>query len=96
MDSRSKNAAATAGVARRAPLRILCLGDSLTSGWPAQHPYAERLAAALEAADPGLTVQVDVDGALGDQVVRGSFRTRMQRRWAEKQYDWTIVLGGTK
>ena len=90
------NPTAAAAAARRAPLRILCLGDSLTSGWPAQHAYAGRLAATLEAADPGLAVRVDVDGVPGDPVVRGSFRDRMQRRWAEKQYDWTIVLGGTK
>ncbi|KAH8676201.1 SGNH hydrolase-type esterase domain-containing protein [Xylariales sp. PMI_506] len=82
-------------------LRILCLGDSLTAGYPADHPYAEQLAKRLRAAFPatsysaGRTVEVDVDGIPGDLVTRGTFLRRMEARWARETYDWTIILGGT-
>ena len=82
--------------AKKTPLRILCLGDSLTAGYPDNHPYEHKLKDVLEAADPRLAVEVDVDGRPGDQVADGTFRRRMQLRWAEDEYDWTIVLGGTK
>ncbi|KAK8085222.1 hypothetical protein PG997_006493 [Apiospora hydei] len=80
---------------KKTPLRILCLGDSLTAGYPEMHPYGGRLEEVLEAADPRLSVSVDVDGVPGDQVAHGTFRRRMQSRWTEDEYDWTIVLGGT-
>ncbi|KAK8044737.1 hypothetical protein PG993_004761 [Apiospora rasikravindrae] len=81
--------------AKKTPLRILCLGDSLTAGYPEMHPYGGRLEEVLEAADPRLSVSVDVDGVPGDQVAHGTFRRRMQSRWTEDEYDWTVVLGGT-
>ncbi|KAK6840663.1 SGNH hydrolase-type esterase domain-containing protein [Apiospora arundinis] len=81
--------------AKKTPLRILCLGDSLTAGYPDDHPYAHKLKEVLEATDPRLAVETAVDGRPGDQVADGTFRRRMQMRWAEDEYDWTIVLGGT-
>ncbi|KAK8131431.1 hypothetical protein PG984_007869 [Apiospora sp. TS-2023a] len=80
---------------KKAPLRVLCLGDSLTAGYPESHPYGGKLEEVLEAADPRLDVHVDVDGVPGDQVAHGTFWRRMRNRWAEDEYDWTIVLGGT-
>ena len=81
---------------KKAPLRILCLGDSLTAGYPESHPYGGKLEEVLEAADPRLDIHVDIDGVPGDQVAHGTFWRRMRNRWAEDEYDWTIVLGGTK
>jgi lysophospholipase L1-like esterase len=85
-------------MASKTPFRILCLGDSLTDGYPAAHPYAGKLVEGLEAAFPSYDVQVEVDGRPGDQVAQGTFVRRMQRQWAQntKGFDWTIVLGGTK
>jgi lysophospholipase L1-like esterase len=84
----------------RTPLRVLCLGDSLTSGYPASHPYGGKLEECLAAAFPTYRVHVDVDGVPGDLVTRGSFIERMTAMWkthgAKEPFDWTIVLGGTK
>ncbi|KAI2625242.1 SGNH hydrolase-type esterase domain-containing protein [Xylaria nigripes] len=79
------------------PLRILCLGDSLTSGYPDNTPYAGQLIRKIEAAFPGRKVQCDVDGLAGDFVTTGKFTSRMRKMWesARHPYDWTIVLGGT-
>ncbi|KAI1073524.1 SGNH hydrolase [Whalleya microplaca] len=81
------------------PLRILCFGDSLTAGYPAGNPYAERLRERLAAAFPGYEIECEVDGVPGDLVTRGSFVERMQWYWkqanVQEPYDWTIVLGGT-
>lgn len=78
---------------------ILCLGDSLTGGYPPAHPYAGKLVESLEAAFPTHHVNVEVDGVPGDLVARGSFAERMETMWriqGRKGFDWTIVLGGTK
>ncbi|KAI1819864.1 SGNH hydrolase-type esterase domain-containing protein [Xylaria intraflava] len=79
------------------PIRILCLGDSLTCGYPVGNPYADRLARKIEAAFPGRRVEFDVEGMPGDLVTTGSFISRMQMSWGSAQhpYDWTIILGGT-
>jgi lysophospholipase L1-like esterase len=83
---------------KKTPFRILCLGDSLTDGYPHAHPYAGKLTERLEAAFPSYDVQVTVDGVSGELATRGEFARRMGRQWQlETQgYDWTIVLGGTK
>ncbi|KAH9884761.1 GDSL-like Lipase/Acylhydrolase [Xylariomycetidae sp. FL2044] len=76
---------------------ILCLGNSLTAGYPHGTPYAERLKEKLEEAFPQYDVQYEVDGVPGDLVTKGSFIERMEMNWrpSEPKYDWTIVLGGT-
>lgn len=87
----------------RPTLRILCLGDSLTSGYlastPTQHPhpYAARLAAVLSPAFPSLAVVADVDGVPGDGAARIARRAerRFLTRGGGTPYDWTVVLGGT-
>ncbi|KAK6083035.1 GDSL-like Lipase/Acylhydrolase [Seiridium cupressi] len=83
----------------KTPLRILCLGDSLTAGYPPAHPYAGKLVEYLEAAFPTHGVEVKVDGVPGDLVTRGSFIKRMETMWKMQEpkggFDWTIVLGGT-
>ncbi|KAI0006321.1 SGNH hydrolase-type esterase domain-containing protein [Xylariaceae sp. FL0662B] len=80
-------------------LRILCFGDSLTSGYPAGNPYSEKLKERLEAAFPACFVECEDEGVPGDLVTRGSYVKRMQLCWrhtdAEGPYDWTVVLGGT-
>ncbi|KAI1180648.1 GDSL-like Lipase/Acylhydrolase [Nemania sp. FL0916] len=80
-----------------APLRILCFGDSLTSGYPVDHPYAERLAQKIREAFPGRRLKCEDEGMPGDLVTTGQFVSRMQMSWslARHPYDWTIVLGGT-
>ncbi|ORY62485.1 SGNH hydrolase-type esterase domain-containing protein [Pseudomassariella vexata] len=79
------------------PFRILCFGNSLTSGHPVDHPYALMLKTRLEKAFPTLDVQCTINGVPGDLVTRGTFMDRLGRDWkrAEKPFDWTIVLGGT-
>ncbi|ETS86719.1 hypothetical protein PFICI_00547 [Pestalotiopsis fici W106-1] len=84
----------------RSPLRVLCLGDSLTGGFPAQHPYGGKLEERLEAAFPTTHhVEVEVDGVPGEMVTGGRFARRMRNLWRmypdERAFDWTIVLGGT-
>lgn len=81
----------------KTPLRILCFGNSLTSGFPADHPYAVKMKEKLEAAFPSLDVQCEVNGVPGDLVTRGTFKQRLATSWkaAEHPFDWTIVLGGT-
>ncbi|KAI1214193.1 SGNH hydrolase [Annulohypoxylon truncatum] len=87
----------------RKTLRILCFGNSLTSGFPAGKPYAERLKEKLEDAFLGHgygEILYEVDGVPGDLVTRGSYLGRMEDAWKQamrnrEPYDWTIVLGGT-
>lgn len=88
-------------------LRILCFGDSLTSGyaqWGAvSHPYSQRLTTVLSRAFPSLNIEAHVDGHPGDIVSVSSPTSRFLRRIEPKfltkgggtPYDWTIVLGGT-
>lgn len=86
----------------RPTLRILCLGDSLTSGFVPSapdhpHPYAPRVAAVLSPAFPSLSVVADVDGVPGDGAARIARRAerRFLARGGGTPYDWTVVLGGT-
>ncbi|KAI1335003.1 GDSL-like Lipase/Acylhydrolase [Xylariaceae sp. FL0016] len=81
-------------------LRILCMGNSLTSGHPSGHPYAHALKERLEKMLPEVKeVECVVEGLPGDMVApgRGGFLGRMEGRWneAKEPFDWTIVLGGT-
>ncbi|KAI1383056.1 SGNH hydrolase [Hypoxylon trugodes] len=84
-------------------LRILCFGDSLTAGYPASQPYAEKLKEKLEDAllvHSYSEIEYEVEGVPGDLVTRGSYLQRMRDSWriatqAKEPYDWTIVLGGT-
>ncbi len=50
-------------------LRILCFGDSLTTGWldygAVLHPYKKQLVRELEAAFPGSEIEATVDGLPG-------------------------------
>ncbi|KAI0380700.1 SGNH hydrolase [Hypomontagnella monticulosa] len=83
----------------RKTLRVLCLGDSLTSGYPVGQPYGYKLQDELESAFLGhgySEVEVVDDGDPGELVTKGSFTERMEDRWKGKSsFDWTIVLGGT-
>ncbi|CAJ2512830.1 Uu.00g009490.m01.CDS01 [Anthostomella pinea] len=105
----SSSTPANSGKTPKPALRILCFGNSLTAGYPADNPYGIRLKEKLEEVFPhfvkgkekggknGGGVEFDVDGVPGDLVARGSFLGRMESAWqqAEHPYDWTIVLGGT-
>ncbi|EFW99448.1 lipase, gdsl [Grosmannia clavigera kw1407] len=83
------------------PLRILCLGDSLTAGYTQAgllfHPYHHALVRKLKAAFPDLEVDVVEDGLSGD--VSSHFSARLTAAFRAKKmmrpFDWTIVLGGT-
>jgi lysophospholipase L1-like esterase len=81
---------------------ILCFGDSLTSGYYGHglesNPYARNLKRCLQAEFRNTDISVDVDGLPGDLVISppGVFLSRIQEKYAEKHYDWMIILGGTK
>jgi hypothetical protein len=69
-----------------ATLRVLCFGDSLTSGYSAygaiHHPYCEALEELLRAARPGTQLEVVEDGKDGDMVCsdsRANFLTRIRK-----------------
>ncbi|KJZ78405.1 hypothetical protein HIM_02443 [Hirsutella minnesotensis 3608] len=74
---------------RPQPLRILCFGDSLTSGYHTlglgEHPYSEALASRLASAASSSTsststtpnVKVDTNGVAGDLVTRPAFYRRL-------------------
>lgn len=84
-------------------LRILCFGDSLTSGYSQlgsiTHPYSQSLTRVLSTAFPRLNVEAHTDGLPGDLVVSGRFLHRIEPKFLTKgggtPYDWTIILGGT-
>jgi hypothetical protein len=67
-------------------LRVLCFGDSLTSGYSAlgaiHHPYEEALAAILESGLPRIDIETLEDGKDGDLVssdMRGGFLARIKK-----------------
>ncbi|SPN96773.1 related to esterase [Cephalotrichum gorgonifer] len=82
-----------------APLRVLCFGDSLTSGYHAwgcgSHPYSTSLAARLHAAFPRRRIEVATSGVPGDIACGAAFCERMKEEWTEGPFEWTIVLAGT-
>lgn len=86
-------------------LRILCFGDSLTSGYSqlgaTTHPYSQRLTSVLSTSFPSLTIDAHTDGLPGDVVCTAGSRylRRIEPKFLTKgggtPYDWTVVLGGT-
>ena len=83
-------------------LRVLCFGDSLTSGYTSgglsSQPYSLSLETVLSAALPNTHIHIETDGLPGDRVRRpgerpGEFNDRI--KLYDEPYDWTIVLGGT-
>lgn len=65
----------------KAPLRVLCFGDSLTSGYHAwgtgSHPYSTILARRLHEAFPGRRIEVATSGVPGDVVCGPRFHERL-------------------
>lgn len=90
------------GHAMTKKLVILCFGNSLTAGYYCYglhyHPYAGKLRETLKAAYPDTEIKIDVDGVPGDLAISppGRFLRRIQDKCFSTQYDWVIVLGGTK
>lgn len=70
-------------MAHMPPLRVLCFGNSLTSGYHAwgtgSHPYSIVLAARLRDAFPGRRVEIATSGVPGDAVCGPAFHERMSR-----------------
>lgn len=70
-------------MAHAPPLRVLCFGNSLTSGYHAwgtgSHPYSIVLAARLRDAFPGRHIEVTTSGVPGDVVCGPAFHERMSR-----------------
>jgi len=64
---------------RQPKLRILCFGDSLTSGYSSNglvyHPYNERLEQKLQEAFPDVRIEITADGRPGD--VTANYVTRI-------------------
>ena len=79
--SRRTRAGEEKGKPTRAPLKILCFGDSLTAGVPAGHPYGGKLEERLADALPHLEPICEVEGVPGDRVTPHSYRRRMERLW---------------
>ncbi|KAM0564210.1 hypothetical protein ACHAPJ_000420 [Fusarium lateritium] len=83
----------------RKTLRILCFGDSLTSGYFSHgmdsHPYALKLEDRLTGTFPEVDFEIVVDGVPGDVASFNRFYDRLDAAWKKQSYDWTIVLGGT-
>ncbi|KAF4988819.1 hypothetical protein FDECE_14911 [Fusarium decemcellulare] len=83
----------------RKNVRILCFGDSLTSGYFCwgmdSHPYALKLEDRLTGAFPHVDFDVVVNGVPGDVASFDRFRDRLEAAWKKQSYDWTIILGGT-
>ena len=82
---------------RRTQLRILCFGDSLTSGyyrWGLEsHPYAIRLEERLREQLPSTNIQINVDGFPADRVINGLFLSRLTGDLSKGQgYDWIIIM----
>ncbi|ORX39418.1 SGNH hydrolase-type esterase domain-containing protein [Kockovaella imperatae] len=84
-------------------LRILCLGDSLTSGYvspyqPNARPYAIGLEEVLERALPGIRIDITVNGVPG-ACVQDDFMQRLVDEIGEDKstspFDWIVILGGT-
>lgn len=51
------------------PVQILCFGNSLTQGFPSNHPYAIALEDTFQGSSPYISISTDVQGVPGDQVV---------------------------
>lgn len=70
-------------MAHAPPLRVLCFGNSLTSGYHAwgtgSHPYSIVLSARLRDAFPGRRIEVTTSGVPGDVVCGPAFHERMSR-----------------
>ena len=79
--SRRAGAGEEKGKSKRAPLKILCFGDSLTAGTPAGHPYGGKLEERLVDALPHLEPICEVEGVPGDRVTPHSYRRRMEKAW---------------
>ncbi|KAH7163174.1 SGNH hydrolase-type esterase domain-containing protein [Dactylonectria estremocensis] len=81
------------------PLRILCFGDSLTSGFFSygmeSHPYSLKLEDRLTGARPDLNVQTVTSGVPGDVATFQRFIDRMSTECSKRVFDWVIVLAGT-
>ncbi|KAK7424890.1 hypothetical protein QQX98_000166 [Neonectria punicea] len=81
------------------PLRILCFGDSLTSGYFSfgmdSHPYSLKLEARLTGALPNVDVQIVTNGVPGDVATFERFGDRMRAECNKHTFDWVIVLAGT-
>ena len=82
-------------------LRILCFGDSLTSGYTRMgleaYPYADHLRVRLQHILSTPDIHVDVEGRPGDQV-QGLYLKRLDLKLkavANTPYDWVIIMGGT-
>ncbi|KAF7546634.1 hypothetical protein G7Z17_g8299 [Cylindrodendrum hubeiense] len=81
------------------PLRILCFGDSLTSGYFCfgmdSHPYSLKLEDKLTGALPEFDVQIVTNGVPGDVATFKRFTDRMREECDKRYFDWAIVLAGT-
>ncbi|KAF7912985.1 uncharacterized protein EAF01_002006 [Botrytis porri] len=83
------------------PLRILCLGDSLTEGYSQFgtkfSPYSKWMKEVLVEKWPDRAIEVITDGVSGDLVTPpGGFKRRMERHFpSNPPITHTILLGGT-
>ncbi|PQE12798.1 GDSL-like lipase acylhydrolase protein [Rutstroemia sp. NJR-2017a BBW] len=71
------------------PVSVLCFGNSLTQGFPINHPYAIALGGTLRNNFPHIPFAIDVQGLPGDQVVSPPDDE------VDTPYNWMIILGGT-
>ncbi|CAM1506812.1 Fc.00g064530.m01.CDS01 [Cosmosporella sp. VM-42] len=84
----------------RKSLRILCFGDSLTSGYcnwgMHSHPYSIKLQERLQQAFPHVDIDIVTNGAPGDVASFERFEKRIKNEYEKNFFfDWAIILGGT-
>ncbi|KAJ8058387.1 hypothetical protein OCU04_012578 [Sclerotinia nivalis] len=83
------------------PLKILCLGDSLTEGYSQYgtkfYPYSKWMKEVLGKKWPDREIEVITDGISGDLLTPpGGFKRRMERHFpSTPPITHTIILGGT-
>ncbi|EDN96351.1 predicted protein [Sclerotinia sclerotiorum 1980 UF-70] len=101
-DSASKQPSqAPTATDKLSPLRILCLGDSLTEGYSQYgtqfYPYSKWMKEVLGEKWPDREIEVITDGISGDLLtLPGGFKRRMERHFpSTPPITHTIILGGT-
>ena len=87
-------------MATATPIRILCFGASITSGWNQlglrYFPYSNTLEARLKEAFPDLHFSIQVDALPGDTIIQGQYTKRLGSltSTATTAYDFIIIQGG--
>ncbi|ESZ89875.1 hypothetical protein SBOR_9744 [Sclerotinia borealis F-4128] len=74
------------------PIHILCFGNSLTQGFPINHPYAIALQDTFQSSSPYISISTDVQGLPGDQVVSppGHYLPRLDILYVDTVFEYLM------